>query len=87
LNRIVKAISERLRKEQFIILLLLICTPIFGQKSINVLPVKTIPPIDGKQEDIWSQMTSYSFFQLEPLNGEPSSSETKMILMQSKDTL
>lgn len=87
MHRLIKTISERLRKDQFIILLLLISTPLFGQRSINVLPVKTIPSIDGKPEDIWSQMTSYSFFQLEPSNGAPSPSETKIVLMQSKDTL
>ena len=79
--------SERICKGLFITLLLLFCIPVFGQKSISVLPVKVIPLIDGKSEDVLSIMTSYSFFQLEPDNGKISPSETKLILLQSTDTL
>ena len=43
--------------------------------------------MDGKLADIELLMISYNFFQLELVNGEPSPSETKMVLLQSKDTL
>jgi hypothetical protein len=74
----------------FYISLLLIWLPFIivdGQKIITVNPVKTIPPVDGKPDNIEPLMISYNYFQLEPVNGEPSPSETKMVLLQSKDTL
>jgi len=58
-----------------------------GQKTIEVIPTKTIPSIDGKSDDVMSLMTSYNFFQLEPDNGASSPSETKIVVMQSADTL
>ncbi len=76
-----------LHKELFITLLFLFCTPIYSQNSIKVIPVKTIPYIDGKSDDIWPLMVSYTFFQLEPVKGDPSPSETKIAVMQSTDTL
>ncbi len=71
----------------FIILLLLPFFYVAGQKTISTIPVKIIPPIDGKSEDVISLMTSYNFFQLEPDNGTISPSETKMLIMQSADSL
>ena len=58
-----------------------------GQNSITVIPIKTIPVIDGIQEDLESLMTSCYFYQLEPLIGEPSQSETRIVVLQSNDTL
>lgn len=71
----------------FIFLLLLPAVYADGQKTIAVITAKTIPTIDGKSDDVLSLMTSYNFFQLEPENGTPSSSETKIVVMQSVDTL
>ncbi len=58
-----------------------------GQRSISITPVKSLPLIDGNPDDVIQLMTSYNFFQLEPVKGAPSQSETKILLMQSKDTL
>jgi len=58
-----------------------------GQKAISLTPVKNIPPLDGNADDVISLMTSYNFFQLEPDNGNISPSETKIIVLQSTDTL
>ena len=69
------------------LMLLLILFQASGQKAISLFPVKNIPPIDGLAEDVISLMTSYNFFQLEPDNGQKSPSETKIIVLQSKDTL
>ncbi|MGB8359257.1 MAG: hypothetical protein WCD55_11655 [Bacteroidales bacterium] len=74
----------------FYVSLLLILLPsviVVGQKRITVNNVNAIPPMDGKLADIELLMISYNFFQLELVNGEPSPSETKMVLLQSKDTL
>lgn len=60
---------------------------IAGQKTISVIPVNIIPSIDGKSDDVLSIMTPYNFFQLEPNNGASSPSETKIVAMQSADTL
>ncbi len=58
-----------------------------GQKAISLTPVKNIPPLDGNADDVIPLMTSYNFFQLEPDNGNISPSETKIIVLQSTDTL
>lgn len=60
---------------------------IFGQQSIKVQTVNSIPAIDGYVDDISSRMESFNFYQLEPVNGEPSPSETRLITLQSADTL
>jgi len=72
----------------FIVIILFL--PVFyasGQKAISLTPVKNIPPLDGNSDDVISLMTSYNFFQLEPDNGNISPSETKIIVLQSTDTL
>jgi hypothetical protein len=71
----------------FILLFLIPAYYVAGQKTISVIPVKIIPSIDGKSEDVLSLMTSYNFFQLEPSNGASSPSETKIVAMQLADTL
>jgi hypothetical protein len=69
------------------IMLLLSLFYSYGQKVISLSPVKNIPPIDGNADDVISLMSSYNFFQLEPDNGKESPSETKITVLQSKDTL
>jgi hypothetical protein len=72
------------------IILILLSIPSFyvaGQKTIPVIPIKTVPSIDGKPDDVLSFMTSYNFYQLEPNYGTYSPSETKIVVMQSVDTL
>jgi hypothetical protein len=58
-----------------------------GQRTITVYSANTIPVIDGKSDDVMPLMTSYNFFQLEPVKGVPSPSETKIVVIQSTDTL
>ena len=58
-----------------------------GQKNLQVIPVKHVPPADGKPDDVLSLVTPYNFFQLEPVNGKISPSETKIVVLQSTDTL
>ncbi|MCU0461033.1 MAG: carbohydrate binding family 9 domain-containing protein [Bacteroidales bacterium] len=73
-----------------ILIVIILLLPVFyasGQKSISLTPVKNIPPLDGNADDVISLMTSYNFFQLEPDNGKISPSGTKIIVLQSTDTL
>ena len=73
-----------------ILIVIILLLPLFntsGQKVISLTPVNIIPPVDGNADDVFSLMTSYNFFQLEPDNGNISPSETKIIVLQSTDTL
>ena len=58
-----------------------------GQKTVQAIPVKYVPSLDGNPDDVLSLMTPYNFFQLEPNNGSTSPNETKMVVLQSADTL
>ena len=55
-----------------------------GQRTIQVLPVKTLPSIDGRYDDIDSILIGYNFIQLEPQNGDTSLSQTKIIVLQNE---
>ena len=73
-----------------ILIVIILLLPLFyasGQKTISHTPVKNIPPLDGNADDVISLMTSYNFFQLEPNNGSASLNETKIVVLQSTDTL
>jgi len=70
-----------------VLLLLLPLNHLSGQKVITVIPVSSIPPIDGKSDDISPQLSPYNFFGLEPVRGVASPSETRIAVMQSRDTL
>lgn len=72
-----------------ILLLAFILSPaiLCGQKSISVIQVKSIPAIDGIPGDVEPKMGSHFFYQLEPSNGEPSPSETRIAILQSNDTI
>src|SRR4030042_2312763 len=72
------------------LLLFLLLVPVGyaeGQKTISVIPMKKIPSVDGKSDDVMSLMTTNYFFQLEPVNGASSPSETKVVIVQSVDSL
>ena len=69
------------------ILLLLPGLFVSGQKAISITPVKNLPLIDGNSEDVIQLMSSYNFFQLEPNYGSASPNETKIVVLQSTDTL
>ncbi|HBQ81322.1 MAG TPA: hypothetical protein DD745_00355, partial [Bacteroidales bacterium] len=74
----------------FILIVFILLLPLFytsGQKAVSITPVNNIPSLDGNADDVISLMTSYNFFQLEPDNGNISPSETKIIVLQSTDTL
>jgi hypothetical protein len=58
-----------------------------GQKTLQTVLAKHIPPIDGNPDDVLSLMIPYNFFQLEPNNGSISPNVTKMMVLQSTDTL
>ena len=58
-----------------------------GQRNIEVFPVKTLPAIDGKYDDVDSLLKSYYFIQLEPLNGDTSISNTRIIVMQDEKAI
>jgi hypothetical protein len=58
-----------------------------AQRTIRVLPVQTLPAIDGLYNDIDSLLTSYNFIQLEPRNGDTSSSKTKIVVMQNETAI
>ncbi len=58
-----------------------------GQRVITVLPVKSLPAIDGRYEDIDSLLVSYHFIQLEPQLGEASRSDTRIIVMQDESAI
>jgi len=58
-----------------------------GQNTIEVIPAKQLPSIDGNPDDVLSLMSPYNFFQLEPNNGSASPDETRIVVLQSSDTL
>jgi len=76
--------------KHLILIVIILLLPLFyssGQKAVSITPVNNIPSLDGNADDVISLMTSYNFFQLEPDNGNISPSETKIIVLQSTDTL
>ncbi len=78
---------EIIRKEILIFLLFILCFHINGQNSVKVVPVKTLPAVDGLFEDISSGLTGYSFIQLEPKIGDTSIFHTKIVVMQDDRAL
>jgi len=76
------ALPQRLQKAIYTSLLFFLSVTVSGQRNIEVFPVKTLPAIDGKYDDIDSLLMNYNFIQLEPLNGDTSISNTRIIVMQ-----
>ncbi len=60
---------------------------VYGQRTIEVYSVKTLPVIDGRYDDIDSLLSSYNFIQLEPQNGDTSLSPTKIIVLQNETAI
>jgi len=76
-----------MRQGILIVLLFILFSPIYGQNSIKVVPVETLPAIDGLFDDISTNLTGYNFIQLEPENGVASASNTKIVVMQDSKAL
>jgi hypothetical protein len=67
--------------------LFILFATVSGQRNIEVFPVKTLPAIDGKYDDVDSLLKSYYFIQLEPVNGDTSISNTRIIVMQDEKAI
>ncbi len=67
--------------------LFILFATVSGQRNIEVFPVKTLPAIDGKYDDIDSLLMNYNFIQLEPVNGDTSISNTRIIVMQDEKAI
>ena len=81
------ALPQRLQKAIYTSLLFFLSVTVSGQRNIEVFPVKTLPAIDGKYDDIDSLLMNYNFIQLEPLNGDTSISNTRIIVMQDEKAI
>jgi len=81
------ALPQRLQKAIYTSLLVFLSVTVSGQRNIEVFPVKTLPAIDGKYDDIDSLLMNYSFIQLEPINGDTSISNTRIIVMQDDQAI
>ena len=81
------AILQKLQKAIYTSLLFFLFVTVSGQRNIEVFPVKTLPAIDGKYDDIDSLLMNYNFIQLEPLNGDTSISNTRIIVMQDEKAI
>ena len=80
-------IFQNFQKIIFITLLCSLIVTVNGQPTIEVLPVKILPPIDGQYDDIDTNLMSYHFIQLEPQNGVSSLSRTKIVVMQNETAI
>jgi len=78
------ALPQKLQKAIYTYLLFFLFVTVSGQRNIEVFPVKTLPAIDGKYDDIDSLLMNYNFIQLEPLNGDTSILNTRITVMQDE---
>jgi hypothetical protein len=78
---------QKLYKAIYTSLLFFLFATVSGQRNIELFPVKTLPAIDGKYDDIDSLLMNYNFIQLEPLNGDTSISNTRIIVMQDEKAI
>ena len=81
------AFPHKLQKAIYTSLLFFLFVTVSGQRNIEVFPVKTLPAIDGKFDDIDTLLLNYNFIQLEPLNGDTSLSNTRIIVMQDEKAI
>ena len=81
------ALPQKFQKIVYTTLLFSLFINVSGQRNIEVFPVKTLPAIDGKYDDVDSLLKSYYFIQLEPLNGDTSISNTRIIVMQDEKAI
>ncbi|MBN1789324.1 MAG: carbohydrate binding family 9 domain-containing protein, partial [Bacteroidales bacterium] len=81
------ALPQKLLKAIYTSLLFFLFVTVSGQRDIEVFPVKTLPAIDGKYDDIDSLLMNYNFIQLEPQNGDTSLSNTRIIVMQDEKAI
>ena len=82
-----RTIFQNQQKVIFATLLFFLSVYGYGQRIMEVLPVKTLPAIDGRYDDIDSILIGYNFIQLEPQNGDTSLSKTKIIVMQNETAM
>jgi len=81
------ALPQKLQKAILISFLFFLFVTVSGQRDIEVFPVKKLPAIDGKFDDIDSLLMNYNFIQLEPLNGDTSIMNTRIIAMQDEKAI
>ena len=81
------ALPQKFQKIVYTTLLFSLFINVSGQRNIEVFPVKKLPAIDGKYDDIDSLLMNYNFIQLEPLNGDTSISNTRIIVMQDEKAI
>lgn len=81
------ALPQKLQKAIYTSLFFFLFVTVSGQRSIEVFPVKTLPAIDGKYDDIDTLLMDYNFIQLEPQNGDTSLSKTRIIVMQDEKAI
>lgn len=80
-------LPQKLQKAIYTSLLFFLFVTVSGQRNIELFPVKTLPAIDGKFDDIDTLLMNYNFIQLEPLNGDTSISNTRIIVMQDEEAI
>jgi len=81
------ALPQKFQKIVYTTLLFSLFINVSGQRNIEVFPVKTLPAIDGKFDDIDTLLLNYNFIQLEPVNGDTSISNTRIIVMQDEKAI
>ncbi len=80
-------IFQTQHKVIFSVLLFFFIGTTYGQQTINVLPGKILPVIDGRCDDIMSSLINFNFIQLEPQNGDSSLSQTKIVVRQDEKAI
>jgi len=80
-------LPRKLPKAIFASFLFFLFVTVSGQRNLDVLTVKTLPAVDGRYEDVDSLLINYKFIQLEPLNGDTSLSNTRIIVMQDEKAI
>ncbi|MHC1733141.1 MAG: DUF5916 domain-containing protein [Bacteroidales bacterium] len=82
-----KAEAAFVRIAIFLLPVILSTGKISGQEILALTRVNSVPVVDGDPEDVSGLLSSYYFFGLEPVRGAVSDSETKIAVLQSRDTL
>lgn len=81
------ALPRKFQRIIYTTLLFFLFVTVSGQRNIEVFPVKTLPAIDGKFDDIDTLLLNYNFIQLEPVNGDTSISNTRIIVIQDEKAI
>ncbi len=77
---------KRLKQVLFLISLMFIIQHV-KPRSFEGVPCRQLPNIDGNYEDVINQCQTWQFIQLEPSNGQPSGSSTKLIAYYNHQAL